>query len=62
MTRMGFETGQLVVQRREHRSQVGKNWGIGTVVGFDATYIRTYWPMWNQVWSMRVSDIEVVRV
>jgi len=55
-----LQEGDLVTQHRGHRSRVGSDWGIGTVIEADAVYIRVFWPRWNKVFSMNRLELEFI--
>tara|TARA_R110002074_G_scaffold250407_1_gene422087 strand:+ start:297 stop:518 length:222 start_codon:yes stop_codon:yes gene_type:complete len=57
-----FSKGDLVTQGQNHKSQVGCDWGIGTVVRLDGFYIKVFWPHWGTIWSMSWYQLEIVDV
>ena len=55
-----IQRGDLVVQGQHHKSQVGSDWGVGVVLGFDAIYTRVFWPIFDLTFSHRRAELQVI--
>lgn len=57
------DVGDLVRQSRYHKSKVGSDWGIGTVVAeHGSIYLTVYWSRWSRLFKMTRGELEVLGV